>query len=162
MMTWTHPNDACYCVTDDPAVVDFDFIEQMLRTSYWAADRPRDVIERAWHSAASVPFTLLDGDRMIGLARAVTDRETFAWICDVMIDPDYRGRGLGQFLMGCVIEHPAIAHIRMILGTRDAHAFYEKFGFERRELMRRPAPTGIDCASVDCASLKTPPSLSHS
>ena len=75
-----------------------------------------------------------------GQDRAVTDRETFAWICDVMIDPDYRGRGLGQFLMRCVIEHPSVRHVRMILGTQTVHTFYEKFGFERRELMRRPAP----------------------
>ena len=148
-MTWTHTDDngRRYVVTDDPAALDFDFIERMLRTSYWAADRPRDVIERSWHSPASLPFALLDGDRMIGLARAVTDRETFAWVCDVMIDPDHRARGLGKFLMRCVIEHPAIRHVRMILGTQDAHALYEKFGFERRELMRRPAPKGIDCAS---------------
>jgi GNAT superfamily N-acetyltransferase len=156
MMNWTHPTDARYRVTDDPAVVEFDFIERMLRTSYWAADRPRDVIERSWHSPASVPFALMDGDRMIGFARAVTDRETFAWICDVMIDPAYRAQGLGQFLMRCAIEHPAIRHVRMILGTQTAHTFYEKFGFERRELMRRPAPTGIDCAS-----LKAPTSRSR-
>jgi GNAT superfamily N-acetyltransferase len=140
MMNRTHPTDPRYRVTDDPAVLDFDFIERMLRRSYWAAERPRDVIEHSWHSPASVPFALLDRDRMIGLARAVTDRETFAWICDVMIDPDYRGRGLGQFLMRCVVEHPAIRHLRMILGTQDAHTFYEKVGFHRREVMRRPAP----------------------
>jgi GNAT superfamily N-acetyltransferase len=93
----------------------------------------------------------MDGDRMIGFARAVTDRETFAWICDVMIDPAYRAQGLGQFLMRCAIEHPAIRHVRMILGTQTAHTFYEKFGFERRVLMRRPAPTGIDCASLGAA-----------
>jgi GNAT superfamily N-acetyltransferase len=139
-MNWKHPTDQRYLITDDRAPLDFDWIERMLRTSYWAADRPRDVIERSWRSPASIPFSLWDGDRMIGMARAVTDRETFAWICDVMIDPDYRARGLGQFLMRCVVNHPEIRHMRQLLGTRTAHTFYEKFGFERAPNAMRKHP----------------------
>jgi len=137
-MRWTQQDR--YLVTDDPAPLDFDFIERMLRASYWAAERPRDVIERSWLSPASVPFSLWDGDRMIGMARAVTDRLTFSWIADVMIDPDYRGRGLGQFLMRCVVEHPDVRVTKLLLGTRDAHAFYAKLGFERTSNAMRKAP----------------------
>ena len=55
-MNWKHPTDPRYLITDDRAPLDFDWIERMLRTSYWAADRPRDVIERSWRSPASIPI----------------------------------------------------------------------------------------------------------
>ena len=60
----------------------------------------------------------------------MTDRATFAWLCDVFILEPYRGRGLSAWLIGCVIDHPALKDLRRILlGTKDAHGLYERFGF---------------------------------
>jgi GNAT superfamily N-acetyltransferase len=132
-------------VTDEPDAVNLDFVVEMLRTSYWASNRPRELIEDSWR--ASLPFTMFDGADRIGFARAVTDRATFSWIADVVVHPDHRGRGAGRFLMQCVVSHPDIARTKICLATRDAHAFYESLGFTRGEAMwKLPAgmsgPTG--------------------
>ena len=129
-----------YAVTTDLARADFDVVEAMLRTSYWAAERPRAVIEAAFRSPASIPFFLLDPlGRTAGFARVVTDRLTIGWLCDVMVHPDHRGGGRGKFLVRSVLAHPDLDKpgVRLILGTRDAHTLYEPFGFARRELMWR-------------------------
>jgi len=67
----------------------------------------------------------------------VTDWATFAWIADVVIDPPYRGRGLGKWLAECAVSHPAIQGTRQLLLTRDAHTLYERFGFQREECLTR-------------------------
>ncbi|MBC8330401.1 MAG: GNAT family N-acetyltransferase [Anaerolineae bacterium] len=132
-MQWQREN---FIISDEHSAVDLDFVEAMLRSSYWAPDRPRPVIEAAIQG--SIPFSLFDGTLPIGFARAVTDNATFAWIADVMITPAYRGQGLGQWLIQCVLEHPSIASTAtQLLRTRDAHRLYEKFGFEVVESMGR-------------------------
>jgi GNAT superfamily N-acetyltransferase len=74
---------------------------------------------------------LYDQGRQIGLARVVTDRATFAWLCDVFVLEDYRGRGLSKWLMECVMSHAALQGLRrFILGTRDAHGLYTRYGFK--------------------------------
>lgn len=134
-MDW---HNAPFFITDHLPRFDFDFVEAALRASHWAGDRPRDVIEASFRSA--VGFGVFDqsaGGRQVGFARAVTDKVTFAWICDVWIDPAYRGRGLAKWLVACVLEHPDVAATRQLLMTKDAHGLYERFGFVRRESMRR-------------------------
>jgi GNAT superfamily N-acetyltransferase len=68
--------------------------------------------------------------RQVGLARVVTDHATFAYLCDVYVLEEHRGRGLGKFLMRTVMAHPALAGARRtMLGTRDAHGLYAQYGF---------------------------------
>jgi len=67
----------------------------------------------------------------------VSDRATFAWLCDVFVLPEYRGQGLGSWLVGLTVHHPAAVDGLQLLATRDAHGLYEKHGFERRECMMR-------------------------
>ncbi|WP_171475517.1 GNAT family N-acetyltransferase [Frigoriglobus tundricola] len=99
------------------------------RETYWAAGIPRDTLLKA--VAASVCFGVYGADRQVGFARVVTDRATFAYLCDVFILPEYRGRGLSKWLMECVVAHPDLQGLRrFVLVTRDAHALYAKFGFE--------------------------------
>jgi GNAT superfamily N-acetyltransferase len=65
--------------------------------------------------------------QQIGFARVVTDCATFAWLCDVFIIEDYRGQGLGKWLVECVVQHPELQGLRrMMLATRDAHELYSK------------------------------------
>ena len=135
-MEWTREG---FIVSDDSARLDFDYIEASLRTTYWAADRPRAVMEAAFRNALG--FGLYDtsgpATRQLGFARAVTDKVNFSWIADVFIDPSLRGRGLGKWMIRCILEHPDVKDTRQALGTQDAHEFYEQLGFVRRELLRR-------------------------
>ncbi len=139
-MEWT---DGQLRVTDDPAAIDFDFICEHLKTTYWAEGRSREKIERSWRAA--IPFTMFERAERIGFARAVTDRSTFSWIADVFVHPDHRGHGAGQFLMRCVTSHPDIAIAKICLATRDAHAFYEKLGFARGDAMWKRPPHAPPC-----------------
>lgn len=110
----------------------------MLSESYWAADRSRELIIRSIeHSLCFGLYT--QENRQVGFLRVITDNTTFAWICDVIVHPEYRGRGLGKWLVACMLEHPGLLSVNKLLGTRDAHGLYEQFGFERREMLSKKA-----------------------
>lgn len=117
-----------YRISDDPADVDVAAVHEFLETSYWARGIPRETVARG--IAHSLTFSLLLGDRQVGFARAVTDRATFAYLADVFVVEDQRGRGLGGWLVETVLAHPELQDLRRwLLATRDAHALYRKFGF---------------------------------
>lgn len=114
--------------------VDVAVVTEFLAQSYWAKSISRDIVEKSLRG--SLCFSLLDDGRQIGFARVITDRATFAFLADVFVIAEYRGRGLGVWLVECVIEHPDLQGLRRwMLGTADAHGLYEKFGFE---LLKRP------------------------
>jgi GNAT superfamily N-acetyltransferase len=124
-----------YILTDEADRIDLDAVMALLSESYWAPRRPRAKMAKAVEH--SVCFSLFLGSRQIGFIRVVTDRATFAWICDVMIHPDYRGVGLGTWMMQCVLEHPHTSDMHQVLRTRDAHEFYAQFGFSRGDFLWR-------------------------
>jgi GNAT superfamily N-acetyltransferase len=124
-----------YVLTDDKARLDFDVVCALLNATYWAADRPRDSIEKSIQH--SICFGLFRGKDQVGFTRAVTDHATFAWICDVVIAEEHRGQGLGKWMFECVLTHPDLQTATLVLRTRDAHSLYERFGFERTEYLRR-------------------------
>ena len=115
-------------VTCDPAKMDSAVIAEFLASSYWAKGIPAATVEKSL--AHSLCFALLDGDRLVGFARVISDHATIAYLGDVFVLPEYRGRGLSKWLMECILSHPDLQGLRRwILATRDAHALYEKFGF---------------------------------
>jgi GNAT superfamily N-acetyltransferase len=118
-----------YEVSTDPGRLDVGLVHAVLRESYWAPGIPRDTVERS--IAHSLPFGLYAPDgTQAGFARAVTDRATFAWIADVFVVEAHRGRGLGVWLMRCVLDHPDLHGLRRLgLATADAHGLYRRFGF---------------------------------
>lgn len=124
-----------YTITDEADRVDLDAVMALLSESYWAAQRPRAKMDTAVEN--SVCFSLYLGSRQIGFVRVVTDKATFAWICDVMVHPDHRGTGLGKWMLQCALEHPLTSDMQQLLRTRDAHELYEQFGFVRGEFMWR-------------------------
>ena len=117
-----------YELSDDPARLDVDAIHAFLSGAYWSVGIPRETVARAL--ANSLAFALYHRGATVGFARFVTDRATFAYLADVFVLPEFRGRGLAKWLLTCVLEHPELQGLRRwILGTRDAHGLYAKLGF---------------------------------
>ncbi|GAK54795.1 GCN5-related N-acetyltransferase [Candidatus Vecturithrix granuli] len=129
-MKWEKEN---YWITDDPTAVNLDFVTEALHSTYWAKERPRATIEKAF--AHSVALSLFDQDTQIGMARIIGDQATFAWISDVFVDPVYRGQGLGKWLVQCILEHPLCDVKIRLLATRDAQGLYAQFGFTSKACM---------------------------
>ncbi len=124
-MQWWHDDVR---ITDDRAQVDLDVVHRFLAEAYWSPGVPRDVVERAVEH--SLCLSAFRGDAQIGFARVVTDRATFAYLGDVFVLPDHRGRGLGRQLARIAVEHPDTAGVRrFLLATADAHGVYEPLGF---------------------------------
>lgn len=119
-----------FVFSDDPSRLDLNRVEAFIRQSYWASSRTREQMETAHaNSMCFGVYRIADGVQ-VAYARAVTDRVTFAWLCDVFVDPAERGEGIGKFLVESILEHPELAQMRRwILATRDAHGLYGQFGF---------------------------------
>jgi GNAT superfamily N-acetyltransferase len=118
-----------YEIDDDPGRLDVDAIHAFLaRDAYWSAGIPRDVLSRA--IAGSLNFGLYGNGAQVGFARVVSDKATFAWLCDVYVLPDHRGHGLGHWLVRAALDHPDLQGLRRImLATSDAHRIYADCGF---------------------------------
>jgi GNAT superfamily N-acetyltransferase len=130
-----------YVISTAPALLNLDFICAALAQSYWAQKRPRPVIEESIRNSLCFGLYEKKSKRQVGFARIVTDGATVSWLCDVCVDDDERGKGLGKLLVAHVVAHPRVTRTMCLLVTRDAHGLYEKFGFARGELMKRmPAP----------------------
>jgi GNAT superfamily N-acetyltransferase len=129
-----------YMISTEFDRLDLDFICRSLNATYWAAQRTREVIVASLRNSLCFGLYRKEPGEQIGFCRVVTDRATFSWLCDVMVDERYRGHGLGKWLVEFALSHPAVQGTTFYLGTRDAHGLYEKYGFKRSELMRRPRP----------------------
>ena len=117
-----------FTISNDSSRLDVDVICDFLSRAYWADKRLRSDIERSIEN--SINFGIYDGDRQIGFARVLSDKAVFAYIMDVFVHEDYRGKGLGKWLMECIMAHPELQRIRRwMLATNDAHELYRQFGF---------------------------------
>ena len=116
-----------FLISDDKSKIQLDRVCQLLSTSYWAKDRPRDAIKKSIIN--SICFGIYIHGTQIGFARCVTDFATVYWLADVIIDNDYRKLGLGKVLIEAVVKHEQLKGCFGILGTSDAHRLYEKYGF---------------------------------
>ena len=115
-------------LTTDRALIPTDGALALLAREHWAADVRPDTFARAM--ANSICFGVLDGARLIGFGRAVTDLATYAYWTDVVVDPAYRGQGIGGALVQCMRDHPELQGLRRVsLLTRDAQSLYERLGF---------------------------------
>ena len=133
-MTWTHASGIE--LSDDAARLDLDAVHAYLARSYWSPGVPREVVARA--VAGSLAVGLYDGEAQVGYARVVTDRATFAYLCDVYVLESHRGRGLGTWMNACLLRHPELQGLRRwLLTTQDAHGVYERVGFVRAPFPER-------------------------
>lgn len=137
-MRWTRGE---YAVVDNATLIDVDAVHGFLHDAYWAKGRSRMVVELAMERSLS--FGLLHGDRTIGFARVITDFAVVGIVEDVFVLPEYQGKGLGRWMMECLLSHPALTGIELILESREARGFYEGLGFQALsdagEIMRRGA-----------------------
>ena len=117
-------------ISDDRALLDRALIHRFLsERTYWAPGVPREIVERAIDH--SLCFGVYRESAQIGFARVVTDFATFAWLADVFILEEERGKGLSKKLVAAIQAHPKLEGLRrFMLGTRDAHGLYAQFGFE--------------------------------
>ena len=115
-------------ISTDPDRLDVDLIHQFLSSTYWASGRSRQLVERSIRH--SMAFGAYHGDQQVAFARVITDRAVFAYLADVFVVPDYRGRGVARALIAHIVAHPDLAGLRVfLLRTRDAHGLYARFGF---------------------------------
>ncbi|WP_327346869.1 GNAT family N-acetyltransferase [Streptomyces europaeiscabiei] len=121
-----------YEISDDPDRVDVGRVHHWLSTdAYWALGRPREKQEGAIRGSLNLGVYEEGSGEQVAYARVVTDRATFAWLCDVYVDPSARGKGLGTALVAAVREHLRPYGLRrVLLATHDAHGVYAKLGFE--------------------------------
>lgn len=121
-----------FLITTDKTLLQIDRIHRFLsQESYWSLEIPQAIVAKAIDG--SLCFGLFDESKnmQVGYARIVTDGATFAWLCDVYIEKEYRGKGLSKWMMESLLSHPGLKGLRRIcLATKDAHKLYEKYGFE--------------------------------
>lgn len=119
-----------FVFSDNKELLQLNAIHQYLsKESYWAKNIPLETVKRSIEN--SLCFGIYKGEKQIGFARWVTDKATFAWLCDVYVLEDFRGVGLSKKMMSFMIFHPDLQGLRSYrLGTLDAHGLYEQFGFK--------------------------------
>ncbi len=127
-MEWSRADG--YTVSDDQERLDLERINHWLSTeAYWATGRSSELIDRSIRRSTTLACFTPEGAQ-VGLARWVTDGATFAWMCDVFVDREFRGRGLGEFMVRSALAHPEVQDVHLfLLATRDAHDLYRRFGF---------------------------------
>jgi GNAT superfamily N-acetyltransferase len=118
-----------YEISTDPSRLDLDVIHGFLSHSYWAKNIPRELVERSIRH--SLCFGIFRERKQIGFARVVSDFATFAYLADVFVMPEHRGKGVSKQLMETILEHRDLQGLRrFVLATVDAHGLYAQFGFE--------------------------------
>jgi len=130
-----------YEIDDDRGRVDVDMVYRYLsEEAYWVLGRDRTTIERLVRESTRV-IGVYVGDQQVGFARVISDGTSVAWLGDVFVLAEHRGRGLGEELVRESVEFPEHRDVQWYLNTRDAHALYARFGFEPasdRTMVRPP------------------------
>lgn len=117
-----------YLMSTDPAKLDPVAVHAFLTNVYWCQGISLELIEKAL--ANSLCFGIYHQGQQVGLSRVVTDYATYAYLCDVYVLEAHRGKGLGHWMVECVMTHPELQNLRRFtLATRDAHGIYAAFGF---------------------------------
>jgi len=118
-----------YTIVEGSDKMKAEDVARLLKMTYWADKRSVNTIERAMRNSSCYGVYSDDADRLIGFARVISDHATMYYLCDVIIDPEYRRKGLGTALVSYIESSPEYSGLRGFLITRDAHALYSKFGF---------------------------------
>ena len=116
-------------ITDDKDEIDLDTVHQFLTTTYWSKDIPIGVVKKAIENSLSVGL-LLD-NQLIGFGRSITDYATFAYVADIYVKPEFRGKGYSKIIVQALLDKSGSENLRrVLLATSDAHGLYRKFDFK--------------------------------
>ena len=132
-----------YRILDGREKMDIQDIIRLLKTTYWAKQRLNEQIEKSVLNSSCYGVYLEDEEKLVGFGRVISDYATTYYLCDVVIDTEYRHNGLGTALVSYIESLPEYAGLRGILITRDAHSLYRKFGYE--VLDGRVMVKGLNC-----------------
>jgi ribosomal protein S18 acetylase RimI-like enzyme len=128
-MAYPDLTNGSYSVTADRGRIDLDAVHAFLTRSFWAHGISRELVAKS--IAHSLCFGVFDQQAQVAFARVVTDYSTYAYLCDVYVLEEYRGRGLSKWMMEFVMAHPELQGLRRFqLVTRDAHTLYARLGFK--------------------------------
>lgn len=126
MLNWSRDG---FELSTDPARMDVATVHAFISGSYWGQGRSLETQQTAMEN--SICFGVFREGAQVAFARVVTDRGVFAYLADVFVHPDWRGRGLSKWIMEAVDAHPDLQTIRrFLLVTRDAHGLYAQYGFQ--------------------------------
>ena len=130
-----------YIISDERSLLVPEKIEFLLKQTTWAKDRPMEIIKKTMDTSLYIGAYTEDY-QMLGFARCITDYAVFYYLCDVIVDEPYRGRGLGKALVEAVCNHEDLKTLSSILITRDAQGLYSRYGWETPDItfMRRVPP----------------------
>jgi GNAT superfamily N-acetyltransferase len=127
-MAYPDRSNGSFSVTADRSRMDVDAVHAFLTRSFWATGISRELVAKSIDH--SLCFGVFDDDVQVAFARVVTDYSTYAYLCDVYVLEEYRGKGLSKWMMEHVMMHPELQGLRRFqLVTRDAHGLYTQFGF---------------------------------
>lgn len=118
-----------YIISTEKALLSIERVTELLHQSYWACQRPIETIAKSIEN--SYCYGIYYNNFLIGFARLVSDYATMYWLCDVIIDENHRGKGLGKKLISLIVESDEFKGLRGILATKDAHGLYQQYGFEK-------------------------------
>ena len=122
--------DKRYRILDGRENMDLQDIIRLLKSTYWADRRSEEQIGRSVLNSSCYGVYLEEEEKLVGFARVISDYATTYYLCDVVIDQDYRSKGLGTALVSYIESLPLYRGLRGVLITRDAHSLYRKFGYE--------------------------------
>ena len=131
-----------YSIVDGAEKMNVSEVMALLKQTYWAHQRPEEQVRRSMEHSRCYGIRLEDG-RLVGFARVISDYATTYYLCDVIVDQEHRHKGLGSVLISHIENLPEYQGLRGILITRDAHALYEKFGYQT--LNGRAMVKGLNC-----------------
>ena len=118
-----------YYISKDSTKISVSQLAELLHKTYWAENRPVEAMEQSIrHSLCYGAYDPEDG-KLIGLARVITDYATTYYLCDVVVEEAHRGKGIGKALLTEIVTDPRLCGLKALLLTRDAHGFYQRFGF---------------------------------
>ena len=118
-----------YYISKDSTKIPVSQLAELLHKTYWAENRPVEAMEQSIrHSLCYGAYDPEDG-KLIGFARVITDYATTYYLCDVVVEEAHRGKGIGKALLTEIVTDPRLCGLKALLLTRDAHGFYQRFGF---------------------------------
>lgn len=119
-----------YWISDEWTGIDFGKVTQWLTASYWSPGIGREEVERGARFSALVVGAYAPGGEQVGYARLASDKTRFAYVMDVYVAEKHRHKGVARAMMRFILDHPDYQSVYLwLLGTRDAHEFYQKAGF---------------------------------